>query len=133
MFGSTSILQHACVLEPSWRGKCVRAVITAGKRDKITLPWKRQLEHVDLELRVMVGGRGGDGLMVALDNPSGLFQPKLFYLNYSMLVRSPPFYDSAVNWLYNCRLSIDSGGKQINSRAANAQPRRSQLICCCCC
>ena len=74
MFGSTSILQHACVLEPSWRGKCVRAVITAGKRDKIPLPWKRQLEHVDLELRVMVGGHGGDGLMVALDDLGGLFQ-----------------------------------------------------------
>ena len=31
--------------------------------------------HVDVALRNMVSGHGGDGLMVGLDDLTGLFQP----------------------------------------------------------
>jgi len=33
-------------------------------------------EHVNVALRDMVSGHGGDGLMAGLDYLSGLFQPK---------------------------------------------------------
>jgi len=32
-------------------------------------------KHVDMSLRDMVNGHGGDGLAVGLDDLSGLFQP----------------------------------------------------------
>ena len=35
--------------------------------------------HRDVALRDVVSGLGGDGLVVALDNLGGCFQPKGFY------------------------------------------------------
>jgi len=32
-------------------------------------------KHIDVALRDMISGHGGDGLMVVLDDLSGLFQP----------------------------------------------------------
>jgi len=38
-------------------------------------PWRCLKERVDVSLRDMVSGHGGDGLMVGLDDVISLFQP----------------------------------------------------------
>jgi len=41
----------------------------------VTIPWEAFKDHGDVTLKDMVYGHGGDGLMVGVDDLSGLFQP----------------------------------------------------------
>jgi len=70
------------VIVPSWKSCCLslRAVcklfLTAMLQLVVqSLPLEVFKNHVDVALRDVVSEHGGDGLMVALDDVSGLFQP----------------------------------------------------------